>query len=132
MSKLKVLLADDHESFRRILSAFLQSQAEVEVVGEAANGIEAVDQVERLHPNIVLMDIHMPKQNGLDATRAIKDRWPSTKVFILSMGAEEFYQKNVQGLADGFIAKSSMKHALLTMLTTEHEAQETIPDTFVA
>ena len=119
MSKLKVLLADDHDSFRRILVAFLKEQKGIEVVGEAIDGQEAVEQAEKFHPDLVLMDIHMPRQNGIEATKAIKNRWPATKVFILSMDPSEFYQKNTQDFADGFIAKSSMKNALLKVLASE-------------
>jgi DNA-binding NarL/FixJ family response regulator len=61
----------------------------------------------------------MPRQNGIEATKAIKNRWPDTKVFILSMDPSEFYQKNTQDFADGFIAKSSMKNALLKVLASE-------------
>lgn len=121
MKKLKVLLADDHDSFRRILVSFLRAQKGVEVVGEAADGQEAVEQAERLHPDLVLMDIHMPKQNGIDATKVIKNRLPSTKVFILSMDSSEFYRRNTQEFADGFIAKSSMKNALMTVLASEQK-----------
>ena len=119
MYKLKVLLADDHDSFRRILIAFLRAQKDIEVVGEAIDGQEAVEQAEKFHPDLVLMDIHMPRQNGIEATKAIKNRWPDTKVFILSMDPSEFYRKNTQDFADGFIAKSSMKKALLKVLASE-------------
>ena len=121
MQKLKVLLADDHESFRRILIAFIRAQKDVEVVGEAIDGQEAVEQAERFHPDLVLMDIHMPKQNGIEATKAIKNRWPSTRVFILSMDPSEFYRRNTQDVADGFIAKTSMKRALLSILSSEQK-----------
>jgi DNA-binding NarL/FixJ family response regulator len=121
MQKLKVLLADDHESFRRILIAFLRAQKDVEVVGEAIDGQEAVEQAERFHPDLVLMDIHMPKQNGLEATKAIKNLRPSTRVFILSMDPSEFYRRNTQDVADGFIAKTSMKRALLSILSSEQK-----------
>jgi two-component system response regulator DegU len=119
MYKLKVLLADDHDSFRRILVAFLRAQKDIEVVGEANDGQDAIEQVERFHPDLVLMDIHMPRQNGIEATKAIKNRWPDTKVFILSMDPSEFYRKNTQDFADGFIAKSSIKNALLKVLANE-------------
>jgi two-component system, NarL family, response regulator NreC len=122
MHTLKVLLADDHDNFRRILAAFLKTQKNIEVVGEAMNGEEAIDQAERFHPDLILMDIHMPKQNGIEATKAIKNRLPGTKVFILSMDPSEFYRKNTQDFADGFIAKSSMKHALLSVLSNEQES----------
>ena len=119
MQKLKVLLADDHDSFRRILIAFLRAQKDIEVVGEANDGQDAIEQVERFHPDLVLMDIHMPRQNGIEATKTIKNRWPDTKVFILSMDPSEFYRKNTQDFADGFIAKSSIKNALLKVLASE-------------
>jgi DNA-binding NarL/FixJ family response regulator len=121
MYKLKVLLADDHDSFRRILVAFLRAQKDIEVVGEAIDGQEAIEQAEQFHPDLVLMDIHMPKQNGIEATKAIKNRWPGTKVFILSMDPSEFYRRNTQNFADGFIAKTSMKNALLSVLSNEQQ-----------
>ncbi|RPI04281.1 MAG: DNA-binding response regulator [Ignavibacteriae bacterium] len=124
MYKLKILLADDHDSFRRILIAFLRAQKNIEVVGEAVNGQEAVEQTERCHPDLVLMDIHMPKQNGIEATKAIKNRCPGTKVFILSMDPSEFYRRNTQEFADGFIAKSSIKNALLRVLACEQTNYE--------
>ncbi len=121
MYKLKVLLADDHDSFRRILAAFLKTQKGIEVVGEAVNGQEAVEQAERFRPDVVFMDVHMPKRNGIEATKVIKNRWPGTKVFILSMDPSEFYRRSTQDFADGFIAKSSLKNALLSVLSSEQQ-----------
>jgi DNA-binding NarL/FixJ family response regulator len=134
MLKLKVLLADDHESFRRVLVAFLKAQKEVEVVEEAGDGQEVVERAERLQPDLILMDIHMPRQNGIEATKAIKNRWPSIKVFFLSMDATEFYQKNTQEIGDGFIAKSSMKNTLLSILACEHQLlmKSTVQNVFAA
>ena len=123
MHTIKVLLADDHDSFRRILLAFLRAQKNIEVVGEALDGQEAIEQAEKYHPDLVLMDIHMPKQNGIEATKAIKSRWPGMKVFILSMDPSEFYRRNTQEFADGFIAKSSMKNALLSVLSSEQQIE---------
>lgn len=69
----------------------------------------------------------MPRQNGIDATKEIKNRWPSIKVFVLSMDPGEFYRRNAQLFADGLIAKTSMKNALLTVLASE---QQTHLDSF--
>ena len=121
MCTLKVLLADDHESFRRILSAFLKAQQGIEIVGEAANGQEVVEKADHLHPDLILMDVHMPMQNGIEATKTIKNHLPSTRVFILSMDISEICQKNAHECADGFIAKSSMKNALLSILAFEQQ-----------
>jgi DNA-binding NarL/FixJ family response regulator len=134
MYTLKVLLADDHESFRRILSTFLKAQQGIEIVGEAVNGQEVVEKAEHLHPDLILMDVHMPLQNGIEATKTIKNHLPSTRVFILSMDISEFCQKNARECADGFIAKSSMKNALLSILAYEQQLllKSTVPNEFAA
>jgi two-component system, NarL family, response regulator NreC len=121
MYTLKVLLADDHESFRQILSSFLKSQQGIEIVGEAADGQEAVEKAELLHPDLILMDVHMPLQNGIEATKTIKNHLPSTRVFILSMDISEICQKNALECADGYIAKSSIKDVLLSILSFEQQ-----------
>ena len=119
MSKLRILLADDHDGFRRVLHGFLQAQHGIEIVGEAIDGNEAIEKTGTLRPDLILMDVHMPHHNGLEATRQIKNRYPSTKVFILSMDPTELYSQNVQNIADGYITKTSMKDALLTVLAHE-------------
>jgi CheY-like chemotaxis protein len=118
MSKLRVLLADDHEGFRRILSSFLSSQVGVEVVGEAADGQDAVDLTMKLHPDLVFIDLHMPTYDGIEATKAIKGKLPDTRVFVLSMDASEYHRQSVEK-ADGFITKQTMKNAILTVLANE-------------
>lgn len=132
MHTLKILVADDHEGFRRLLSAFLGAQQGVEIIGEAKDGIEAVNQAERLHPDLILMDLDMPNQDGFAATRAIKLSSPDTKVFILSIHGGEVYRRMAwKHSADGFIDKSSMKHALVTLLLNEQLrlANATVPVT---
>jgi DNA-binding NarL/FixJ family response regulator len=82
---IRVLIADDHTLFRQGLIGLMETREElVEVVGEAAAGREAVSLVERLRPDVVLMDIYMPDGNGLQATREIRARFPKTKVVKLS------------------------------------------------
>lgn len=120
MKTLKVLLVDDHEGFRKSLTCFLSEQYGVEIVGEAVNGRDAVDQTEKLHPDLVLMDLDMPEGDGFQATREIKLRVPDTKVVILSMHGGEVYRRMAwRHAADGFIDKSSMKSALLDVLLNE-------------
>ncbi|HEY4612257.1 MAG TPA: response regulator transcription factor [Bacteroidota bacterium] len=117
MLPLKVLLADDHEDFRRVVHEFLDRLPNISVVGEAADGKEAVEQVERLHPDLVLIDISMPHQNGLEATRIIKQRWPATRVVIATMHDNPLYRSKAQEVqADGFILKSAMKPGLVAAL----------------
>ena len=97
-ARIRVLLVDDHAMVRQGLRSVLDSYADIEVVGEAWNGEEAVALVERLQPAIVLMDINMPKMNGIDATIRIKARYPHTIVIGLSVnagGANEEAMRNV-------------------------------------
>ena len=83
--RIRVLLVDDHGMVRQGLRSMLESYADIEIVGEARNGEEAVALVERLQPSIVVMDINMPKMNGIEATAKIKFRFPRTIVIGLSV-----------------------------------------------
>jgi two-component system response regulator NreC len=117
---LKVLLADDNDSFRSLLTSFLGSHDGVEVVGDAADGLEAVRLAEYLKPDLVLMDLEMPIKDGFEATREIKRRWPKTRVVILSVYSSEVYRRAARDFgADGFIDKNSMKDALVALLMEE-------------
>ncbi|MFS0647349.1 response regulator [Siminovitchia sp. 179-K 8D1 HS] len=82
--KIKVLLVDDHLVVLRGLRFFLQTQSDIEIIGQAQNGIEALKKVEELKPDIVLMDVQMPKMNGIEATKQISENYPDVKVIILT------------------------------------------------
>jgi DNA-binding NarL/FixJ family response regulator len=113
MKSFKVLIADDHRDFRRVVHDFLDQLPNVFVVGEAVDGDDALHKVEKLFPDVVLMDISMPLMNGIEATRAIKQRWPDTKVLIATTHDDPIYRKQaIDAQADGFILKSSMKPSL--------------------
>jgi DNA-binding NarL/FixJ family response regulator len=119
MQPLKVIVADDHAGFRELLTGFLRSQG-VEVVGVAKNGTEAVEQADQCSPDLVLMDISMPKLGGFEATRMIKRLHPKTKVVIISSHTGEVYRKAaMENSADGFIEKDSIKGALLSLIGNE-------------
>ncbi|WP_342468651.1 response regulator transcription factor [Ureibacillus sp. FSL K6-3587] len=81
---IRVLIADDHHVVRRGLQFFLKTQKDIEVVGEAKNGVEAVQLVEQLKPDIVLMDLVMPEMDGIEATKKIKARWPEVQILMLT------------------------------------------------
>ena len=119
MNKLKVLLVDDNDSFRRVLASFLRAQQGVELVEEAVDGIDAIDKADQLHPDLVLMDVHMPRRNGIEATRAIKNSSPKTMVIMMSMDSSENYARSARMVADGYIPKSSMKLPLLSLIADE-------------
>jgi DNA-binding NarL/FixJ family response regulator len=113
MNRIKVLIADDHRDYRRVVREFLDRMPNVSVVGEAINGGEAVEKVEQLFPDVVLMDIAMPQMNGLEATRIIKQRWPETKVLIATTYDDPTYRlQALEARADGYILKGSLKPSL--------------------
>ena len=81
---IRVLIADDHHVVRRGLLFFLKTQKDIEVIGEAKNGMEAVELVESLQPDIVLMDFVMPEMDGIQATKKIKAKWPQVHILMLT------------------------------------------------
>jgi len=84
MNKIKVLVADDHAIVRIGLKSVLDYETDIEVVGEAKNGIEAVQEAERAQPDVIIMDLVMPRKDGVSATREIHARFPDTKILILT------------------------------------------------
>ena len=103
---MQVLIVDDHVIVREGLRALLEPCEDIEVVGEATSGQEAIDAVTKLHPDVVLMDITMPGINGLEAARRIYDEHPDVKVLILTMHEEDEYFFNaLEAGASGYFVK---------------------------
>lgn len=108
MEPTRVIIADDHSLLRAGLRALIDRLEGVEVVGEAANGRQALELFESLHPDILLTDISMPELNGLDLTARLIRDYPGTKVIILSMHTErEYATKAIQAGASGYLIKDS-------------------------
>ena len=108
MKRVSVLLADDHAVFRRGLRALLEIEEDIEVVGEAKNGRQAVELTRKLQPAVVVMDIAMPLLNGLEATRIILNTLPLTRVLILSAHGDDAYVEQATELgAAGYLLKQS-------------------------
>ncbi len=120
MVTLKVLLVDDNAGLRGSVAAFLKRQLGVEVIGEEGDGFRAIEQTEKLRPDLVLMDFDLPECDGFEATRRIKSRMPNTRVVILSLHGGESYRRMAwRSSADGFIEKSSMKNDLVSLVLDE-------------
>jgi two-component system response regulator NreC len=120
-SRIKVLIVDDHAVLRQALRLLLENQSEVEVVGDAGNGREALDAVEKLHPDVVLMDMVMPGLNGLEATRQIRRRAPKAKVLILTGYMEdEQILAALRAGASGYVVKKSDVEELLLGIQSVH------------
>jgi len=106
MTKIRLLLADDHAIVRRGLQLFLKTQPDFELVGEAATGQEVLERVAELQPDIVLMDLHMPVVNGIEATRQIKASHPAVKVIVLtSFSDHDHVLPAVKAGAKGYLLK---------------------------
>ena len=122
LKRITVLLADDHQIVREGFRSLLGHERDIEVVGEAATGREAVQLTGQLRPAVVVMDIAMPLLNGLEATRQIRKAFPDTRVLILSAHSDDAYVEQVGVLgAAGFLLKQTSSHDLATAI---REAQK--------
>ena len=121
MNKIRVLVVDDHAIVRDGICALLAVTGDIEVVGEAANGNEALEMVKELAPDIVLMDIAMPIMSGLEATRRICRRFPKTKVLILTQyDDKEYILPVIEAGASGFISKTAASTELTLGIRSIH------------
>ncbi|MGA3267103.1 MAG: response regulator transcription factor [Verrucomicrobiota bacterium] len=108
MKKLRILLADDHEMVREGLRLLIDGQADMRVVGEAANGREVLVQARELKPDVVVMDLSMPEMNGLQATEQLKAEAPEIKVVAITANEDESYLRQLCKVgATGYVLKRS-------------------------
>ena len=122
MNKIRVFLADDHAILREGIRLLLRKVPDIEVVGEAGDGEEAVAQVEQLVPDVVLMDITMPGLNGLEATEQIKGKKPQVKVLILTMHETDQYLSGMlRAGASGYVVKTTVSSELISAIRIVHQ-----------
>jgi two-component system response regulator NreC len=115
--KIRILLADDHTILRAGLKMMLNAQPDMEVVGEAQDGRQAIEETHKLQPDIVLMDITMPDLNGIEATRQIKRIVPDVKILMLTMHEhDEYVFQALQDGASGYMLKEAADTELITAL----------------
>jgi len=119
LKKIQVLIVDDHPVVREGLRTMLSTDRNIEIVGEACGGAEAVAMVAEKKPTVVLMDIRMPDMDGIEATRHIKDEYPSIPVVVLTMYDNDAYVINaVQAGASGYLLKDASRELLLHTIRT--------------
>ncbi len=116
-TRIRVLLADDHAILRAGLRMMLNAQRDIEVIGEASDGRQAISEAQRLLPDVILMDISMPECNGIEATRQVKRLLPETRVLVLRMHAhEEYLFQMLRAGAAGYILKEAADTELITAI----------------
>ena len=113
---IRLLLVDDNPHARRGMAALMSLHPEINIVGEASNGQEAIAAAETIQPEIIVMDVQMPIINGIDATRLIKDRWPHVKVIVLTIYPNYRVEAKFAG-ADAFLVKGCPAEELLSVVT---------------
>lgn len=130
MGKLRVLVVDDHALFREGLVSLLNAQADIQVVGEANDGLEGLVLARTLRPDVVLMDINMPGTDGIEATRLIKRELPDTYVLMLTVrdDDEKLFQAIKSG-AQGYLLKTIRAQELIEMLHAAQRGEPTISPT---
>lgn len=124
MKPIKVLVAEDHTIVRKGLCALLHAESDMEVAGEAENGRQALEMVESLAPDVVLMDISMPELNGMDATRQLKRLHPDIKILILSMhSSQEYIFECLKAGASGYLIKRSAPNDLIKAIRVAYDGE---------
>jgi two-component system, NarL family, response regulator NreC len=133
MGRIRVLLAEDHETVRQGLKLLLESQPDIEVVGEAADGRTALERTAALKPHVVVMDISMPDMNGLMATRTLKQTVPDVAVVALTRHGDDAYVQELLGAgATGYVLKQSASSELLCAIRSAAAGEKYLDSTLAA
>ncbi len=133
MNIIKVLTVDDHPLLREGLAAVISNQSDILIVGDAANGREAIERFRELRPDVVLMDLQMPEVNGIDAIKAIRAEFPNARIVVLTA-----YRGDVQIVralkagAVGYLLKDMLRKDLLDTIRTVHAGRRRIPPEIAA
>lgn len=124
---IQILLVDDHDMVRRGLAVFLSGFSDMELVGEAAHGLEALEFCDQLQPDVILMDVFMPEMDGIEATRRIKEKYPQIQILMLSSSKEEDVIKSgIQAGAIGYVLKNISAEEMAEAIRSAARGQSTL------
>ncbi|MBM4458602.1 MAG: response regulator transcription factor [Chloroflexi bacterium] len=127
-SPIRILIADDHAMIRRGLAAYLLGRADLTVVGQAADGQEALDAIPALRPDVVLLDIQMPRLNGIEAARRIRQGYPDVRVIMLTSFQEsDLMQAALAAGASGYLLKDVAEEDLVAAIRLAHAGHTLVP-----
>jgi len=130
VGRIKVLLAEDHVVVRQGIRELIQREEDIEIVGEVGDGEEAVQAAEQLEPDVILMDIAMPKLNGIEATRRIKESHPSISILVLTAyDNEEFIFALLEAGAAGYLLKNVQSRQLLNAIRSVYDGESVLHPT---
>ena len=122
MRIIKVLIADDNAKFIQTVKSFLANEQDIEIVGNAGNGKEAISKAKELKPDIILMDVRMPEMNGFKSTSSIKQIMPEVKIIILTIyDIDEYRKAAITSGASGFVVKNVIKDELVQTIREAFE-----------
>ena len=132
-NKIKLLIVDDHAVVRKGIQNLLEEEPNIDIIGEAADGIEAIEKVKTFKPSIVLLDLTMPQMSGFEVAKIISDKYPSTKSLIFSMhNNPEYMVTSVENGAMGYLLKDTTKEEILKALEIVSTGNKYFPPTVSA
>lgn len=125
MESVTVILADDHQIVRNGIKVLLENEGRIEVIDEAANGMEALEKCKNSRPDVLIVDIRMPVMNGIETVKNLPDYSPSTKALVLSMhDDEEYIIQSIEGGASGYLLKDSSKEEFIKAINAVSEGEK--------
>ncbi|MEA5140735.1 response regulator transcription factor [Arcicella rigui] len=128
MNPITVLLADDHDVVRKGMKMLLEDEESVLVIGEASDGLDAIEKVKALSPNVVILDLTMPKMTGIEAAKIISEEYPDVQILIFSMhNNREYIINSVENGASGYLLKDTGKEELMRAINVVSEGRKYFP-----
>jgi DNA-binding NarL/FixJ family response regulator len=128
MPKIKILITDDHAVVRKGLKMLLENEPNFEIIGEAEDGLDALEKIEILLPNVVILDLTMPNMTGIEAAKHISQKFPQVKILVFSMHNDtEYILKSLENGASGYLLKDSGKDEIMNAIVAVASGKKYFP-----